>query len=38
MRQYRGQKVLIMGANPETVSLILKAKEMGIYTIVTDKR
>lgn len=36
MRQYRGQKVLIMGANPETVSLILKAKEMGIYTIVTD--
>lgn len=29
-------KVLIMGANPETVSLILKAKEMGLYTIVTD--
>ena len=25
------KKVLIMGANPETVSLILKAKEMG-YT------
>lgn len=25
-----------MGANPETVSLILKAKEMGYYTIVTD--
>ena len=30
------KKVLIMGANPETVSLIKKAKEMGIYTIVTD--
>lgn len=30
------KKVLIMGANPETVSLILKAKEMGLYTIVTD--
>ena len=30
------KKLLIMGANPETVSLILKAKEMGYYTIVTD--
>ena len=30
------KKVLIMGANPETVSLVLKAKEMGLYTIVTD--
>ena len=30
------KKILILGANPETVSLILKAKEMGIYTIVTD--
>lgn len=30
------KKVLILGANPETVSLILKAKEMGCYTIVTD--
>lgn len=30
------KKLLIMGANPETVSLIKKAKEMGIYTIVTD--
>lgn len=25
-----------MGANPETVSLIKKAQEMGLYTIVTD--
>lgn len=30
------KKVLILGANPETVSLILKAKKMGCYTIVTD--
>ena len=30
------KKVLILGANPETVSLILKAREMGLYTIVTD--
>lgn len=30
------KKVLIMGANPETVSLIEKAREMGLYTIVTD--
>lgn len=30
------KKVLILGANPETVSLIKKAKENGLYTIVTD--
>ncbi|MDD3141478.1 MAG: ATP-grasp domain-containing protein [Lachnospiraceae bacterium] len=30
------KKILILGANPETVSLIKKAKEMGLYTIVTD--
>lgn len=30
------KKLLILGANPETVSLIKKAREMGIYTIVTD--
>lgn len=30
------KKVLILGANPETVSLIEKAKDMGLYTIVTD--
>lgn len=30
------KEVLILGANPETVSLIEKAKEMGIYTYVTD--
>ena len=30
------QKLLILGANPETVSLVKKAKAMGLYTIVTD--
>lgn len=30
------KKILILGANPETVSLIEKAKSMGLYTIVTD--
>lgn len=30
------KKVLILGANPETVSLVKKAKQMGLYTIVTD--
>lgn len=30
------KKILILGANPETVSLIEKAKNMGLYTIVTD--
>ena len=30
------KKLLIMGANPETASLVIKANEMGIYTIVTD--
>lgn len=30
------KRLLILGANPETVSLIEKAKEMGFYTIVTD--
>ncbi|MDE7104357.1 MAG: ATP-grasp domain-containing protein [Ruminococcus sp.] len=30
------KKLLIMGANPETISLICKAKDMGIKTYVTD--
>lgn len=30
------KKVLILGANPETVSLVKKAKQMGLFTIVTD--
>lgn len=30
------KKILILGANPETVSLIKRARGMGLYTIVTD--
>ena len=30
------KKILIIGANPETISLIQKAKEMGLITYVTD--
>jgi biotin carboxylase len=36
MREYGGKKILIMGANSETIPLVEKAKEMGICTIVTD--
>lgn len=34
--KYNGKKLLILGANPETVSLVLKARELGVFTIVTD--
>jgi biotin carboxylase len=30
------KKLLILGANPETIRLVNTAKSMGIYTIVTD--
>lgn len=30
------KKILILGANPETAALVKKAKQMGIFTIVTD--
>jgi len=30
------KKILILGANPETIPLIKTAKSMGLYTIVTD--
>lgn len=30
------KKLLILGANPETVSLVEKANSLGYYTIVTD--
>ena len=33
---YEKKKLLILGANPETVSLVEKANSMGYYTIVTD--
>mgnify|MGYP002511613019 CR=1 FL=1 len=31
-----GKKLLILGANPETAALVTVAKDMGIFTIVTD--
>lgn len=31
-----GKKLLFLGANPETADLVRIAKEMGVYTIVTD--
>ncbi len=31
-----GKKVLILGANPETVGLVKKCKELGVVTYVTD--
>ena len=36
MPEFNGKRVLILGANPETISLVDKAKEMGCFTIVTD--
>jgi len=30
------KKLLILGANPETIPLIETAKSMSLYTIVTD--
>lgn len=36
MNQLTGKKLLILGANPETAALVLTAREMGVYTIVTD--
>ena len=32
----RGKKLLILGANTETIPLVEKAKSLGVYTIVTD--
>jgi len=32
----RGKKLLVLGANPETAVLVNMAREMGVYTIVTD--
>ena len=31
-----GRKLLILGANPETVALVNTARDLGVYTIVTD--
>ncbi len=36
MEDVRGKKLLILGANPETVPLIERANAMGVHTVVTD--
>ena len=32
----RGKKLLILGANPETAALVNTARDLGVYTLVTD--
>ena len=36
MLNFAGKKLLILGANPETIPLIERANELGVHTIVTD--
>lgn len=36
MENIEGKKILILGANAETISLVQKANEMGVKTIVTS--
>lgn len=31
-----GKKLLVLGANPETAGFVIKAREMDVFTIVTD--
>lgn len=35
-RNIKGKKILILGGTPQQIKLIEAAKEMGLYTIVTD--
>ena len=36
MNNLRGKKLLILGGNALTSDIVLKARELGVYTIVTD--
>lgn len=36
MGKIKGKKLLILGANPETVPLVERANALGVHTIVTD--
>ena len=36
MKMFYGKKLLILGANPETMAIVNKANSMGVTTIVTD--
>ena len=37
-KDLKGKKLLIMGANPETIPLVELANEMGLQTYVTSNR
>ena len=37
-REFEGKKLLILGANPETIPLVEIANSMGVRTIVTSNR
>ena len=36
MCELKGKKLLVLGGNALTSDIVLKAKELGVYTIVTD--
>lgn len=36
MEDFRGKRLLVLGASPSEISLVQRAKKYGIYTIVTD--
>lgn len=36
MSAYEGKRLLVLGANPETAGLVLRARELGCTTYVTD--
>ena len=38
MKEFEGKKLLILGANPETIPLVEVANEMGVKTLVTSNR
>ncbi len=38
MKEFEGKKLLILGANPETIPLVKVANEMGVKTLVTSNR
>ena len=36
MEELKGKKLLILGGNALTMDIVEKAKDLGVYTIVTD--
>lgn len=35
-KEFKGKKLLILGANPETTNIVKVARDMGVTTVVTD--